>query len=294
MIATTVPAAGQQFRPGVYNMPEDVYHRDPVPGGSLSSSGARKLLPPSCPALFKYEQDHPRPPKKTFDYGTAAHQLVLGSGPGIVVVDADSWRTDAAKAQAADARADGKVPLLAHEWQPVKAMADALREHPVASALFDPNHGKPEQSLFWQDERTGVWRRARLDWLPDPRPGQRLIIPDYKTTVSAAPDDLQKSIANYGYHQQSATYIDGARALNLADEKAAFVFVFQQKTPPYLVTVVQLDTVALQVGRFLNRQAIDIYAECKRTGRWPGFSDDIEILPLPPWVERQYAHEDIW
>jgi hypothetical protein len=61
--------------PGVYDqVPEHVYHADPIPGGSLSSSGARKLLAPSCPALFKHDQDNPQPHKKTFDIGTAAHK----------------------------------------------------------------------------------------------------------------------------------------------------------------------------------------------------------------------------
>ncbi|MBO0827768.1 MAG: hypothetical protein J2P24_08300 [Streptosporangiales bacterium] len=45
--------------PGVYNLPAAVYHADPVPGGSLSQSGAKKLLPPSCPALYRYWADHP-------------------------------------------------------------------------------------------------------------------------------------------------------------------------------------------------------------------------------------------
>jgi hypothetical protein len=287
-------AQAEPFQPGVYDgMPDDLYHGDPVPGGSLSASGARKLLPPSCPALYRYEQDHGRPPKREFDLGHAAHREVLGVGLDVHVVDARDWKTTAARAEAEAAREAGKVPLLAAEYDQVKAMAAKLREHPVARALFDPERGKPEQSAFWRDERTGIWRRARLDWLPNPGAG-RLIVPDYKTSKTAAPDELQRSIRNYGWDQQSAWYLDAVHALNLADDSAAFVFVVQQKTPPYLVTVVQLDVVALQIGRFLNKQAIDVYAECTRTGRWPGFSDDVEILPHPPWVERQFVHEQIW
>lgn len=286
----TVPAG---FKPGVYDMDDATYHADPVPGGSLSSSGARKLLPPSCPALFKHELDHGRPPTKAFDFGHAAHRLVLGTGPELVKVDADSWKTAAAQERRDEAHARGAVPLLPAEWEQVHQMAAAIREHPMARALFNPDRGRPEQSLFWVDERTGVWRRARLDWLPNP--GQRrVIVPDYKTARSAAPDDIQRTIRAYGYDQQCAWYIDAVRALDLAGLDAAFVFVVQQKTAPYLVTVVQLDAVALQVGRFLNRKAIDIYAECRRTGRWPGFSDDVEVLPLPAWVERQFVHEEIW
>jgi hypothetical protein len=94
-------------------------------------------------------------------------------------------------------------------------MAAALREHPVARALFDPDRGRPEQTLIWRDKRTGVMRRARLDWLPDPGAG-RLIIPDYKTCASAEPAALARAVAAYGYHQQDDWYRAGARALDLA------------------------------------------------------------------------------
>ena len=57
--------------PGVYDIPAEDYHRDPVPGGSLSSTGARKLLPPSCPAKFRYEQDNPPTPTAALDFGQA-------------------------------------------------------------------------------------------------------------------------------------------------------------------------------------------------------------------------------
>lgn len=278
--------------PGVYDIPADAYHADPVPGGSLSSSGARRLLPPSCPALFRYEQLHGRKPRRVFEVGHAAHALVLGTGPELVKVDADSWRTNAAKDAAAQARERGAVPLLPDEYAEIHAMADALRAHPVARALFDPDHGTPEQSLFWRDKPSGIWRRAMLDWLPDPGRG-RLIVPDYKTTTCAAPDELSKTVHKYGYHQQHAQYVDGAQALGLGGQDAAFVFVFQEKTAPYLVTVIELDALALRIGRDLNRQAIDLYAQCSRSGVWPGYSDDVVLTPLPVWVERAYERGEL-
>lgn len=273
--------------PGVYDIPAELYHADPIPGGSLSSTGARKLLPPSCPALFKYEQDHPQAPRKEFDLGTAAHQLVLGDGPQLVRIDADEWRSNAVKAEVAAVRAAGAIPLKPAEYEQVHAMAAALRAHPVASTLLAPGRGLPEQSLFWQDRPTGIWRRARLDWLPNPGTG-RMIIPDYKTTRDASFDAIQKAVHAYGYHQQADWYLSGARSLGLADQDAVFLFIFQEKNPPYLVTVCQLDGAAMRIGRELNRTAIELYAHCSKTGRWPGYSDDIELVPLPAWVERQY------
>lgn len=275
---------------GVYDgIPNDEYHRDPVAGESLSFSGAKKLLPPYCPAVYRWEQDHPVH-KDIFDFGSAAHQVVLGDpNDRLALFDADGWRTNAAKAHKAEAQAAGLIPILPHQLTIVDEMAAAVRAHPLASKLFEPGTGKPEQSLFWQDEATGVWRRCRLDWLPFAR-GGRLVIPDYKTAESADPETWSKSAANYGYHQQAAWYSDAVRALGL-DEDPAFVFVVQEKDPPYLVTVIELDEVAVHIGRMLNQQALLTYAECKQNDRWPGFSSGVVLQPLPSWYLRQYEEE---
>lgn len=276
--------------PGVYDgIPEDVYHSDPVPGGSLSSSGARKLLPPSCPAIFQYERQHGQAHRAVFDFGHVAHKAVLGVGAPVVKVDADSWRSKAAQEQQKAAHAAGHVPLLAADVECVEGMAAAIRQHPVASALFEPGSGKPEQSAFAQDTDTGIWLRSRFDWLPN-TDGGRLILGDYKTTRSAEPSAISKAMANYGYHQQNAFYVDIAATLGLA-ESIAFVFVFQEKTPPYLVTVVQLDDEAVRIGRALNRQAIDLYAECSAADTWPGYApaDDIPLISLPSWAAKEFS-----
>jgi hypothetical protein len=281
--------------PGVYDMPADIYHADPVPGGSLSSSGARGLLPPSCPARYRYAADHPeaRETKPAWDLGHAAHLLVLGAGQDLVVVDADDWRTKAAREQRDEAHATGRTPLLLRDFETVQLMAEALREHPMARALFNPDRGTPEQAGFVRDPQTGVWRRALFDWLPDTPLGRggRMILPDYKTCHAADPEKLARAVYDHGYHQQAAWYLDVAHALGLAGPDAAFVFVCQEKTPPYLVTVVEPDAMALRIGRHLNRQAIDIYAACVASGWWPGYSDDVELVGLPGWVENRYLQE---
>lgn len=272
--------------PGVYVMDDATYHGDPVPDpGSLSSSGARRLL--HAPALFDHDRRHPRPPSKAFNLGHAAHALVLGYGPELVVIDAADYRTKDAKQARDDAYAAGEVPLLAHEHAQVTAMAQALREHQVASALFDPDHGDPERSLFWWDN--GVARRCRLDWLPHTVAG-RMIVADYKTTASADPAKFSRSAADFGYHQQHAWNLDGVRALGLAEDPA-FVFVLQEKDPPHLVTVVELDADAVAIGDMLNRRALEVFAECCATDTWPGYSDDVEKVGLPGWYVRQHQEQ---
>lgn len=277
-------------QPGVYlGLSDATYHTDPVPGGSLSSTGARKLLPPSCPALYRHWADNPPPPKAHFDFGKAAHRYVLGDGPEIVVVEAADWRTKAAKELRDEAHANGAVPLLEADYERVQAMAAKLREHPLAGKLLQPGTGEPEASLFWQDPETGVWCRARVDWLPHAHDGL-LVVPDYKTTDSVAPEDIERAVYRYGYHVQEEFYTRGIRALGLA-ERLAFVFVFQMKEPPYLVEVYRTDDIAKRIAEHQVREALHEYRRCTDAGHWPGFHDDVATVSLPRWVESQYAQE---
>lgn len=271
--------------PGIYDIPNDVYHADRA---SLSSTGARKLLS-STPAQFRYDLDHPEPPKKAFDIGTAAHRLVLGDGPDLTLVDHPVWNTKQAKAEVAQAREAGAVPLKRDEWEQVHAMAAELRRHPLAAALFDPDYGKPEQSLFWTDKATGVQCRARLDWLDDAR-GGRLLLPDLKTAHNASQAKFEKAVLDFRYDQQADHYVDGVTQLGLAED-VSFVFVVQEKDPPYLVNVIELATPWLVMAADRNKRAREIYAECTATGVWPGYGSEVSMAWPPDWLLARHERE---
>ena len=216
---TAAVEAPAEVEPGLYDIDAETYHSDPIPGGSLSSTGAKKLAS-TCPAKFKYWLDNPEPPKKALDLGTAAHKLVLDDGPELVLVDAARWDTSAIKAEVAAIREAGNIPLKRAELDQVNAMAAALRADPEAAALLEPGSGTAEQSAFWDDR--GVWRRARFDWLR--HDGQ---IVDYKTARSCRRDDLERTFNEHGYPQQQEWYIDAGVALDIADPEKPFQFVLQ-------------------------------------------------------------------
>lgn len=266
------------YAPGVHDIPEADYF---AASYALSCSGAKLLLPPSCPARFFYRQDHAEY-KAVWDFGSGAHKMVLESGPEIVECEFDDWRKKDAQQQRDDAREAGKIPLLSRELAVIRDMAAAIRAHPVAGYLFDPYEGKPEQSIFWEDSRTGIMRRCRLDWLPELTSG-RLVIVDYKTCDKADPESISKAVENYRYHMQHAFYADGvAAALGV---EPAFIFCFQEKQAPYLVNVIELDAEAVRIGRGLVDAAIDTYRWCIKTGDWPGYADgEIAEISLPAWA----------
>jgi hypothetical protein len=278
-------------QPGYHALfPEAAYHDDPVPGGSLSSTGARKLLPPGCPAKFLWWTEHREPYRAVFEEGKAAHRKVLGVGPDLVLVDKARWDTNEVKAQLKAIRAAGNVPLKKPAMDMVDAMAAALREDPMARQLLDPAKGATELSLFWRDR--SVWGRARPDRLTRLRSGRPVIV-DYKTCASAAPAKVVKAIADHGYHVQGAFYQAGARALGLVGEDVGFLLVMQEKDPPHVVTVVEPDPTAMRVGAIRVREAFALYAECRASGRWPGYAEDVVLAELPPWETRELQGE-IW
>lgn len=263
-------------------MDEPEYHAHPA----LSQSLAKLLLPPSVPAKFKWAREHPQPPRKAFDFGHAAHALVLGVGAPIEVIqvtakdgtksDAPNRMTNSAKEHEKEIRAAGSVPLLREDYETVQAMAEALRSNPTAMALL--SHGAAEKSVFWTDER-GIERRCRYDYIP------ALSVPaivDYKSTVDASKREFGRSTYKFGYDIQDAWYREAAEAIGLGE--VSFAFVAQEKTPPYLAAVYELDERAREIGRRRVARALDIYQQCTEANDWPGYSTDIQPLSLPSWA----------
>jgi hypothetical protein len=281
---------------GIYTGITDIaYHSD---RGSLSSSGARALLAPSCPAMFRHAQRETRKPKRYYDIGHLAHRLVLGEGSEIAVLDpavhglkkdgaeADNPRATATWKQAdAEARARGEVPVHIDDYRTAEAMAAKVREHPVAAALFEAD-GQAELSGYWHDSESGVRLRVRPDWLCEL--GGRVFAVDYKTSTSAHPGHFAKSAAEWGYHVQQAWYVDGLAAHGI---DADFLFVCQSKTPPFLVSVMRIDPAAVDLGRRRNRQAINLYAQCSADDHWPGYGDTIHTVSLPSYITYQQEQE---
>jgi len=258
------------MKPGIYDgIKNSYYHRDPALG-----STSLKTLATKTPAHYKYDQEHPKT-SDAFNLGTAAHSLILEDDiSAFEVVDAANWLTKDAKTAKAAALTAGRVPLLTKEFEQVQTMRDAVMAHPVARFLFS-NH-LAEQSVFWEED--GLMLKCRPDaW----KPGTLI---DLKTARDANPNTFGKTAHEYGYHQSAAHYIDSVKAAT--GEELPFHFVLVEKTEPYLVSVVELDVEAVNLGRQLNDRAKRIYRECVESGNWPGYPNG-QTAYLPAWAVYQ-------
>ena len=281
--------------PGAYSGIDTAdYHRTPHrrPAAAISASGLKTLLHRS-PAHYWFDSplNPNRPPEKDkphFNVGKAAHDMLLLSErwPECYHVLPEGFSRAKSKAMAseiaeADAAQDaGKTLLSADDAELVHAMAAAIRANRLATAVL--SNGESEVTLCWRDEATGVWLRARPDFLPH----KRLIIPDLKTAADASPRAFQRAIANLGYAMAAALYIDGIAAV-YGTRPTNWLHVVVEKEPPHVVALYELPAEDIQRGRHLCRRAINRFAECLSADRWPGYSDEPSPLGLPGWERRQ-------
>lgn len=253
------------MKPGIYPlMTNTEYHADPALG-----STSMKTLALRTPAHWKYESENPVH-KDVYDIGTLAHSLILeGDESAVEVIDVPDKLGNKWKIPKEAARSAGKIPVTTAEWEGIKGMRDAVMAHPIASQMFTGH--KAEQSVFYDDD--GLMVKVRPDAY---KPGR---IVDLKTCNDADPAEFGKTAFNFGYFISAAMYVDVWK--QATGEECSFTFVNVEKSKPYLVSVVELDDDALEYGRQMVIRAKAIYAECMKSGNWPGYPNaDPVSLPM--------------
>jgi hypothetical protein len=273
--------------PGVYNLSPEVYHGAEIfPAPMLSRSVIKDLLdkspihawtnhPALNPRLAEEEEAEPK-----FDIGTAAHSLFLEGYDCVAIIEADSWRTNAAKEERANARHCGKVPLLRKEWEKVSRMVEAAKRQLAECKDLQVKdlqaEGMSEQSLIWEED--GIWLKIRPDWMPT----DCGYILDYKTTgKNANPEGIGAHIVSMGYDIQDAFYRRGVMALTQTAPK--FCLMFQEAVEPYVCSFVSLNPEFAAMGESKVERGINLWRKCLGADEWPGYPTQICYPDPPTW-----------
>lgn len=293
-LARTVAALGCHA-----DIDETRYHADHLRAEpTLSSTLARKLITQS--PLHAWTA-HPRlnpqwtpTTKVAFDVGKAAHAAILEARKNWRVYPEDvlgangAASTRAAKAWEAETREAGYVPLKADQAQAVNAMRDKLLSETADRKIhFSPDHAE----IVALAEIDGVTCRVMIDQAP---PDPSLPLYDLKTCEDASPEACMRSVMNYGYDVQARHYLDVWAAAT--GEERKFRFVFQEKSPPHEVCVIELSALDLELAGQKTRRARDIWRMCLAQGHWPGYPKDVHVLDIPEFyhakfTERNARHE---
>lgn len=240
------------------------------------------------PEKFIWAQEHPEEATPALLFGQAAHKMML---------EPQTWKDEYAVAPLVDRRTkDGKQAWLdfleecgdktvigAEDFETICDMATTAWANPFIMKLLE---GPKEEPISWTDELTGELCKARMDCVAEV--GDKTVIVDYKTTADASTDAFMRSAVKYGYDFQAAMYIDGYKAVTGKD--CLFVFIAQEKTPPYAFNILQADDVFIRRGRDIFRQLLGTYHDCKKTGNWWGYLGPYNMvnnLALPAWLAKE-------
>lgn len=278
------------------NISAATYHADRLADVPTLSSSIAKVLLGRTPRHAWHAHPRLNPAFETgdddkFDLGSAAHEIILGSGAGIDVCDFTDWRTKDAKAARETSRKAGRTPLLVHQYDRAMLVADAAWSHPHVPMFAE--EGDAEAVLVWQD-MGGPLCRAMLDWWS----GDGLVV-DIKTTEVALTDSsLARLIVNCGYDLSAAFYLRGLVALRpeLAG-RIKFRWLFVETTEPFGTRLIEADPMTLQIGDRKAGLAIAKWKRCLGAGveaaHWPAWSPDIGRIETPPWSESQQIEREM-
>ena len=268
-----VPAIGEHL-----NVCEEVYHGQwDACSNSLLNEMKRSA------AHCRYAMEQPHETTESMELGSAVHALVLQSDRAMSMIAISDFKTRNSKGSIACAAANpGKIILHREQLDEANRLAAAVMKHPAARFLIESAQRR-EVSMAWDHPVVGtnlspVRCKGRIDFLCD----RASTIGDLKTTTDAGPDAFQRAIWDYGYHRQADMYLDGQAKLGHAYDHFAFIAI--EKEPPYLVAVYRITEEALERARTEREELLERFAECKASGNWPGYSDEVRDITLPAWA----------
>lgn len=297
------------------------YHADTE---HINGSGLWNILD-RCPAAWRYKDEEDEQ-SKALVFGTGSHTALLeperfeaeyarmptkedfGAELLVTVSDMNSWAKErgikglSGKTKAevikiirstgepvriydeerlfAELNAKGRILLEGDDYDAIMQMRAVIHANSYYSSLLSGAYS--EVSIL--GELLGEPSKVRFDCLT--RGGD---IIDYKTAVSAKPDEFFRHAARLGYFMKMAmqndmfveAYGHAPRSVNL---------LVQEKKSPFIPALIRLTDEQLRIGRIQLRSAMEIYKACKKANSWPGYSMGNPVIEMetPEWFKKQF------
>lgn len=297
------------------------YHADTE---HINGSGLWNLYD-RCPAAWRYKDEEDEQ-SKALVFGTGSHTALLeperfeaeyarmptkedfGAELLVTVSDMNSWAKErgikglSGKTKAevikiirstgepvriydeerlfAELNAKDRILLEGDDYDAIMQMRAVIHANSYYSSLLSGAYS--EVSILGQ--LLGEPSKVRFDCLT--RGGD---IIDYKTAVSAKPDEFFRHAARLGYFMKMAmqhdmfveAYGHAPRSVNL---------LVQEKKSPFIPALIRLTDEQLRIGRIQLRSAMEIYKACKKANSWPGYSMGNPVIEMetPEWFKKQF------
>jgi hypothetical protein len=284
----------------VYGMPLDEY----LAVDALSATGLKLLARSPWHYANRVDTD----PTPAMLRGTLAHCAVLEPDAMaqryVVVPDGAPRKPTRAQWEAKNPSAESRAAMAwwsdfqkgpreivtFDEFTLCQQQLAAVRSDPVLSELLRLGHG--EVSVFWIDEPTGIYCKARPDWLP-PAIGNGITPLDLKTCADESPNGFGRAAARLRYDLQAAHYTAGIEAATGLQVRQ-FVFGAVTSKPPVLAVPYVLTDEIRDQGKDERRELIERLAWCRRENQWPAYGAGLQLLDFPAYAKTGGEVEVEW
>lgn len=267
-------------RAGLYPELSETYHTvQHTPTLALTQSRIKVLLNETPFDMINAQERK----SDEMDFGSIVHALALGKGARFSIAPYDDYRTKEAREWKAEQVANGVIPIKADKYAEAEEIAGIIRY-----AIERTLKGEPYQTevpFFWQEG--DVWCQGCLDiWCPS-----LLVALDPKITRNVG-KRAQSHIVNMGWDYQAAWYRRGLEAIMPEHAgRIRFANILIKPDAPFTSRTVMLNEAWRDSAERECLRALAIFERCQKENRWPGYSEDIEMLDVPAWAlhERMMA-----
>jgi len=162
--------------------------------------------------------------------------------------------------------AAGRILIPAEDFAITQLQLNALNRD--AQIVEDTTGGRSEVSVFWIDPVTGVYCKARPDYVREYDDGD--VLTDLKSTVDESPHGFGYAAKRLRYDLQQAHYVDGWQIATGRKVKT-FSFAAVTSKRPVLAKPYLLPEEFAQQGEDERRELLAMYANCRASNHWPDY-----------------------
>lgn len=266
---------------GAFIVSNDDYHAAP----GLSKSALDNIN--QSPAYYKWRLQKPLKLSEALIFGSAYHCKMLEPH----IFDEQFYVT---KTQPREPELDakGRSPIAERHLETIEGMRTVFNADKDCQKFMT---GFKEISFFATHPDTGILVKTKLDIIL-----ANGIIVDLKTCSDVSDDSLCKSMAERRYHVQGAFAMDVVR---WAQEQAGtdfgiktpdtFILCSQSKFDNYEIDIQPVLPESIVVGESEYLANLNRYAECNRSGEWPGVKDaGMKGRNLPIWYMQRVMNKE--
>lgn len=291
-----------------YDIPAEEYHADCCVEPSLSHSLGWTLANRAPIHGFlehpRLNPEHkPRDTNDAMDFGSLAHELLLGQEGRVVIGQWDDFKKKEAQLWRDQYKAIGKIPVLQKTYDRAVELCDCAKLHINACGYGDDfSRAKSEVTVIGKTE-DGIYLRSRFDKLlidpdgaKDRQHSETVLAFDVKITKDASPEFCKRQVGKMGYDLQKVHY---TKALSLAEPsfagKSRWTFLFIENSFPFCVTPIELSNGYEAIGNVRFERALSRWKQGVQKNSWPTFCEGQGAFMVNPprYLEMQELEDEL-